>query len=440
MIDHRMRGTACNTRAVVAMSVWVLALAMPGSAWAQTAPDVSPAPAPAAGGAHLIGRAVLPADTFADGPPSGAQITGPTNGRKVPFAKQPVQGVSAIIAAGDGAFWVLCDNGYGAKGNSADFLLRMYKVRPTFKTASGGSGTVAIDAFLQLRDPDHKVGFKIVNDTSADRLLTGADFDVESVQRDGSGDLWFGEEFGPFVLHTDSTGKLLDAPFPLAGVKSPQNPTLNPASGEQPNLGASRGFEGMAISPDKSTLYPMLEGSLSTDPDQRRRFIYTFDVTSKSYREPKWSYRMESAGNSIGELTAIDPNRLLVIERDQSEGFLAAFKRIFLVDLRMLDDTGYLIKTPIVDLLNLGDPDNISAPARPGDFGTGNPFKFPFQTIESVINLDGNVLMVVNDNNYPFSTGRNSRLPDDDEFVLIQLDQALPGTTPGSSTTWTRSP
>ena len=36
------------------------------------------------------------------------------------------------------------DNGYGAKANSGDFLLRLYKIRPEFKTAAGGTGTVAV--------------------------------------------------------------------------------------------------------------------------------------------------------------------------------------------------------------------------------------------------------------------------------------------------------
>jgi len=46
----------------------------------------------------LAGRAVLPAATFADGPVSGQYIgASPQNGQTVPFAKQPVQGFSAVL-------------------------------------------------------------------------------------------------------------------------------------------------------------------------------------------------------------------------------------------------------------------------------------------------------------------------------------------------------
>jgi hypothetical protein len=89
------------------------------------------------------------------------------------------------------------------------------------------------------------------------RLLTGGDFDIESFRQGHDGTFWFGDEFGPFLIHTDDQGRVLEAPIPLPGVKSPQNPFLG---GETPNLPGSRGFEGMAISPDGKTLYPMLEG------------------------------------------------------------------------------------------------------------------------------------------------------------------------------------
>jgi len=372
--------------------------------------------------AILEGRAVLPAQTFAPGPPSGTLLgSTPINGVAVPFASQPVQGVSAVLDAGGGDYWIMEDNGYGAKNNSADFLLRMYRVHPDFETARGGSGTVAVGTFIQLRDPDHRVPFAIVHEATAERLLTGADFDIESVHRDRNGDLWFGDEFGPFLLHTDETGRVLEAPIPLPGVQSPDNPTLG---SNTPNLPRSRGFEGMAISQNRKTLYPMLEGALTTDPDQRRRLIYEFDLTREQYTGVTYQYQMEAADNSIGDFTALDQHRFLVIERDGGQGATAQFKRIYQIDLRQVDAQGFLIKHELVDLLNIRDPHGISLPARAGDIGLGDPFQMPFVTIESVLPLDRERLLVINDNNFPFSTGRNPTLPDDSEFIIIRLQPA----------------
>ncbi len=106
----------------------------------------------------LEARAVLPSSTFAQGPTSGQQLgTAPINGVIVPFLnKQPVQGFSAILDNKDGTFNVMPDNGFGALENSADFHLRVYRIRPDLKTQSGGSGEIEVLSFFELRDPDRK--------------------------------------------------------------------------------------------------------------------------------------------------------------------------------------------------------------------------------------------------------------------------------------------
>ncbi len=93
--------------------------------------------------ATLEGRAVLPADTFAEGPPSGSGLSEEDElkgGRTPPFEGQPVGGVSAVLDAGGGEYLAMADNGFGKKSNSADFLLRAYRIRPNFETTGGGSG------------------------------------------------------------------------------------------------------------------------------------------------------------------------------------------------------------------------------------------------------------------------------------------------------------
>jgi hypothetical protein len=46
-------------------------------------------------------------------------------------------------------------------------------------------------------------------------------------------------------------------------------------------------------------------------------------------------------------------------------------------------------------------------------------------TIESVIILDDRTLGVLNDNNFPSSSGRTPGLPDNDEFITIRLGDRL---------------
>jgi len=365
----------------------------------------------------LEGRAVLPARSFAPGPLSGTLLgSAPINGVTPPFPGQPVQGFSAVLDAGHGRFWAMPDNGYGAEANSKDFLLRMYQIKPDFRTRRGGTGTIAVRRFITLRDPDHRVTFALER---ADRQLTGGDFDIESVRQDAGGDFWFGDEFGPWLLHTDASGKLIEAPIALPGVASPNNPPVAPFNAE-PTLPASSGFEAMALGADRRTLYPMLEGALIGDPDRQRRMIYEYVPDEGGYTGQTWQYHVEAPGHAIADLTRLDRNRFVTIERDNLQGAAAQFKKIFVVDFRHVDEEGFLVKREVVDLLHI-DPAGVPLGAKPGDVGLGTEFAFPFQTIEAVLPLGGDRLLVLNDNNFPFSNGRNPAKPDANEAIVLEV-------------------
>jgi hypothetical protein len=373
-------------------------------------------------GPTLEGRAVLPVDTLAPGPVAGTFLApGVVNGVTIPFASQPVEGFSAIIDGREpGEYLAMPDNGFGNKANSGDFLLRAYFIKPDFKTARGGSGTVQVRDFIQLSDPAGVIGFPIVNGGTPERLLTGSDIDIESVRRDPDGDLWFGDEFGPFLVHTDANGTLLEAPFALPGVKSPANPFL--AEGEVPTQPGSRGFEGMAISPNGKFLYPALEGAKTNDPDQRRRFIYEFSLgKAPGFTGRAWQYHTEQPGHMIADMAALDTHRLVVIERDGGRGLGALFRRVYVVDLRDVDAQGFLVKREAVDLAAIPDPDLVSLPPlHEGDVGLGNPFRVTCESIEAIHVLDGERLLLGCDNNIP-NTGRNPNVADDNEFIVVRV-------------------
>ena len=243
------------------------------------------APAAQAAEPRLEARAILPADASFPAPFPGIVNTDPA---PAPNATQPVGGFSALLDAGNGDFYAMPDNGFGSKANSRSFILRLYKVRPRFRTEYGGRGDVQIRDAITLSDPDNKVPFPIVNENTDERILTGGDFDIESVRQAPDGTFYFGEEFGPFIVHVDAKGKVLDAPVGIpriagnAPVRSPDNPYL---FGRPNNLGGSSGFEAMALSRDGKTLYPILEGAVIGDDPLTRR-VYEFDVKERRYTGP----------------------------------------------------------------------------------------------------------------------------------------------------------
>lgn len=285
-------------------------------------------------------------------------------------------------------------------------------------------------AFVQFKDPDRMVNFLIVNENTEGRLLTGADFDPESLVVAKDGSLWVGDEFGPFLLHLDATGRLLAPPFPVPDprpgkdpakdfVRSPDNPfLLSPAPGapNPANLNHSKGFENLALSPDGKRLYAMLEGPLAGDPPDRL-FILEFDLASERFTGRSWPYRLSASAHAVRDMATVNGQEFLVIEGDEGHGPKAKFKKIFLIDLGRADAEGYVAKEEIADLMNIRDPNNLA--------GLGPKFMFPYWTIEGVAPLDSTTIVVVNDNNYPLSGARRPGVRDPNEFLVLKLTQSI---------------
>ena len=184
-------------------------------------------------------------------------------GVSLPFKGQPLQGHSGIKVMADGTFWVLTDNGMGSRYNSPDSMLYLNRHKIDWAT-----GKIERQETIFLHDPDKKVPFRIVHEDTAKRYLTGADFDTEGFQIIGD-TFWIGDEFGPYILKADKTGKVLAVFETVADgkpVRSPdhwsvQSPGAPGASYTNVNLRRSKGYEGFASSKDGKFLYGLLEGA-----------------------------------------------------------------------------------------------------------------------------------------------------------------------------------
>lgn len=443
----------------------------------------------------LVGYSNIPRNTYIEGPTSGQFISGSdlttatsTYGYSLPFENaQPVQGISAL-AAGPiaGTFYAMQDNGFGSKASSPDALLHVYAIKPDW---TGGSVTPVVfttgtalssfssSSYIRLSDPNKKLGFSLVADSSnypgtttststtgqtvavdtritSGRLLTGADIDPESIVLGSDGSFWFGEEFGPFLIHTDAAGQVLEAEIPVPNslaldsnpyVQTSNNPYLSSSSSA--NLPSSGGIENMAINPARTRIYTMFEREMSADTNKQRRIMNVFDISSRQFLSTYYAYKVDTgtyinaSGTTVTEyftvndMTAINDHEFLVVEKDRGAGdartglfasanasrVAARVKRIYKIDLGNVDSDGYLVKTLLVDLMDIADPQNLG-----GTYTIDGIFTFPMESIEAIHIVDKYTLMVANDNNYPGgSASRDPSHPDNNEFILIRLPAAL---------------
>jgi hypothetical protein len=351
----------------------------------------APARAEDAFPATLVGHAILPAATFVAPPadaPESLRISGkytsadrhrvtelgtvpgmdgirPTN-LALPFEGQPVQGFSGIAAAGDGTYWSLSDNGFGNQLNSVDTALMLHHL--AFDWAAG---TVDRMETIFLSDPNFMVPFPIVHEGTAERYLTGADFDIESIQPVEDG-FWIGDEFGPYLVHVDLNGVVLGVYGTMVGetaVRSPDHPAIAlPANPTAPlpnfNIKRSGGYEGLALSPDGEHLYGLLEGPIYVDgavemaDGAQALRIVEFAIGSGEWTGRSWLYPLSPGGAAIGDFNMIDDTHALVIERDNGAGTAAgacanpqqpapdcwaspaAFKRIYLIEFGEMNAGG----------------------------------------------------------------------------------------------------
>ncbi len=445
----------------------IAVIAITAAAWSlPAAAETAAAPAYPA---TLSGHAILPAQSFVAAPkdaPQDLQVSGKfTTGARVekigavegmsanrptgvslPFKGQPLQGHSGIKHMPDGSFWVLTDNGAGSKANSPDFMLYLNHYKVDFK-----NGKLQRLGTVFLHDPDKKVPFRIVHEGTSQRYLTGSDFDTESFQFAG-GSLWIGDEFGPFLIKADLNGKVQAVYDTLVDgkvVRSPDHPAVTtpgvPGGVVDFQIKRSKGFEGMASSPDGSRLYALLEGPVwhaeakdfeRVDGKEALR-VLEFDTQAGKWTGRSWKYPLEANGNAIGDFNMIDATTGLIIERDNGEGTadkacpegqkrndcfsdIARFKRVYKIELTDANAGGPVRKIGYIDLLNIADPDKLAR--KPLNDGV---LKFPFFTIENVDVVDPTHIVVGNDNNLPFSSSREPNKADDNELVLLEVGEFL---------------
>jgi hypothetical protein len=377
----------------------------------------APAPPPAV---ELIGMIVMPPDAFRGGAPSGQFDN---NGRRASgprFDSQPVQGVSSIKPGPtQGAWWALSDNGFGSRFNSYDYRLCIYlfDVRP--RTQLGTDSRTALQAVIELSDPAKLFPWRLTDEIDPERPFMGSDADPESLVDMPDGSFWIGDEFGPWLLHFSPDGDLLQGPVELPdGIYSPDHPLVI-SRNAKPKLEHSRGFEAMDLAGDGKTLVTLLEGPVAGDPPKQLR-LQRYDTAGGKWLTTTLIYELDPDTVSVTDLSRIDGNRFVVIERDNSQGDAAKAKRVYSIDLDKAEAGKPLAKKLVIDLLSIGNSKGLAESLPPG-----TPFRFPYLTTEAIQVLDRKHVVVVNDNNYKSAGGRGPTVTDATEWIWLELANPL---------------
>lgn len=284
---------------------------------------------------------------------------------------------SAIAWAGGDTYIVTPDRGPNASSynpaidNTTSYIERFHQlnitVTPDAGSATGYSVNASLGKTTLLSSVTPLVGSASAanpNKTYFTGLSTGFDsanssnsmrLDVEGarVSNDGKS-LFVTDEYGPHLYQFDiATGQRIRS-FDL-----PSNLNIaNPAANENAEIGANqsgrvtnKGMEGLAISPDGTTLYGIMQSPLLQDhsltaagkKNGTEVRIVKVDIASGATQE--FVYVLSNKSNTVSEIVAINDHEFLVDERD-GDGGAASVKNIYRIDISGVTDVSQIASLP----------------------------------------------------------------------------------------------
>jgi len=261
-------------------------------------------------------------------------------------------------------FWALTDRGPNIDCSASEKITGM----PTDKACAGDDkaklfprpdfvpsivkvklnddGTFVTTEWIQLKDAAGKTITGLSNPLKAAKTETAYDkdgkqlpfdpngLDTEGLVRLKDGTFWIGEEYGPSLVHVAADGKIIERLVPQ-GLEGDLSGATYTVTGALPAIlmkrQLNRGIEGIALAPDESALYAIVQNPLANpDADAYKKasatrilkldlksqqvigeYVYTLDP-AESFKNDKSDKQSDVR---ISELTAVGVDQLIVLER-----------------------------------------------------------------------------------------------------------------------------
>lgn len=252
------------------------------------------------------------------------------------------------------------------------------------------------------------------------------------VSNDGKS-VFISDEYGPYVYQFDrQTGERINS-FDLPGNLAVANLSSNGAteiSGNTDGRVTNKGMEGLAISPDGTTLFGFMQSPLLQDGGDggRANRIVSIDIATGATHEFAYDNQIGVKNYNSSEILAINNHEFLVLERDGKglgDGSNAAIKQLWKVDLdgatditsmsgqaNLLANQGHPDKNLFLDirvLLNANGITDANIPAKLEGAAFGDDVIVGTETYHTLI--------LTNDNDFTIAAG-------DNQFFVIGFKDA----------------
>ncbi|CAI0994446.1 esterase-like activity of phytase family protein [Serratia proteamaculans] len=253
--------------------------------------------------------------------------------------------------------------------------------------------------------------------------------DTEGITADGKGGYWLCDEYGPFLIHIDSQGKILAKYGPMSeqGEQAVAGGLPNIIKWRQPN----RGFEGITRLPDGRILAAVqstldVEGKsknkaqftrlVSFDPASGKTAMYGYPIDINSYKKAKDA--------KVGDIVAVDNQHILLVEQG-SDKDKQMINKIYLVDLSQATDlTAFDGKGKALEFDDAKDLAKRGVKlAQKREVVDLRKLGWQQEKVEGLSLIDDRTLAVINDNDFGLQAKLVDAQPKAKKVGDYQLDQ-----------------
>jgi hypothetical protein len=357
-----------------------------------------------------------------------------------------------------GEYWMVTDRGpngkvkpQGAKERRT-FPIPAYSPQILHVRVDGGTVEILSSIPIVGRSgrpvtglPNHEIQeVPYTFDAQAALAVNPSGLDVEGLVRTPSGEFWAVEEYAPSLVRIDANGMVLRRYVPqgveIDGADYAVAPVL---PGILKSRSSNRGFEGLTVSPDGSTLYLAIQSPLAnpnpkTGNKSRNTRLLAFDVASERVTA-EYVYRFEPIADfdpsakpaaeemKLSALAPAGPGTLLVLERTDSVAklYLAELSGATNILGSRWDDPR---TSPSLEAVGNPAEDGITVLAKSLAVDLSSIAEMP-DKIEGVAIVDRSTVAVANDNDFDVGNfdraGNNVGQGLQSKILFVSLPQPL---------------
>jgi hypothetical protein len=238
----------------------------------------------------------------------------------------------------------------GPNDGISSYIDRVYEMTLDIQVSSTPGQSIITPGLGSLKTTvlSQSPGVPFVGTSSAFSTPPGPNdlrLDTEAVRIASSGKSYFvSDEYGPFIYEFDrATGQrirsiavpdkfLIANPNATAATEIANNTTKGRVT--------NRGMEGLAISPDGTKLFGLMQSPLAQDGGTAATAVRLLEVNLADGKTKEYAYQLGFTNNGAGvnEIVAINDHQFLVIERDNGFSAAAQIKKIYKIDINGATD------------------------------------------------------------------------------------------------------